>query len=223
MISLKSGIRILAVAATIVTARLTFDLTSAAAYVYPQFDFGQNSIAFVTLLVAISCVLIFALDRLLKKRLLEGVTLLIICWFPFSFNDTVNRHFWKFRIHKAQYQSIIHTDLGPPPKYRVFNWGNRNTTLGGGVLFEAIVYDESGDIARWSPGWIERRSDPPPEDRWINEPSTYPSCKRRTESFAEHFYYVSEECAACEPPKTGPTKGEANDRKGHETDAHTAA
>ena len=62
------------------------------------------------------------------------------------------------------------------------------------LVFEAIVYDESGDIARWSPGWIERRSDPPLEDRWMTESSTYPSCKRRTESFAEHFYYVSEEC-----------------------------
>ena len=187
-------IQIIAVFVVMLAARLAFDFTSAAAYVYPQFEFGQNIIAFVTLVVSISCVLILALVRLLKRRLLEGVALLIISGLPFSFNDTVNRHFWKFRIHKAQYQSIMHTDSSPPPKYRVFNWGNRNTTLGGGVLFEAIVYDESGDIARWSPGWIDRRLDPLPEDRWITEPSTHSSCKRRTESFAAHFYYVSEEC-----------------------------
>jgi hypothetical protein len=136
----------------------------------------------------------FALVRLFQRRLLEGVVLLIICCIPFSFNDVVNRHLWKFRIHKSEYQSVMKTDAGPSPKYRVFNWGNRNTSLGGGVLTEGIVYDESDDFARWSPEWIERRSNPLPEDRWVTTPSTYPSCKWRTESFGSHFYYVSEEC-----------------------------
>jgi hypothetical protein len=55
----------------------------------------------------------------------------------------------------------------------------------GGFIIEGIVYDE---IARWSPEWIKRRSDLSPEDRWVTELSTYPSCIRRTEPFGEHFY-----------------------------------
>jgi len=47
--------------------------------------------------------------------------------------------------------------------------------------------------------WIQRRSDPSPEDQWVAERSTYPSCKRRTVSFGEHFYYLSEECRSNKP------------------------
>jgi hypothetical protein len=195
LISRKSAIEIFVAASILITARLVFDLASAAAYVYPEFDFGQKGVAFVIFVIAIPCVLVFGLVRLFQRRLLEGVALLIICYAPFSFNDAINRHFWKFQIHKSEYQSIVQIDPDPRPKYRVFNWGNRNTQLmGGGVIIEGIVYDESDEIARWSPEWIERRSDASPEDRWVTERSTYPSCKRRTESFGEHFYYVSEEC-----------------------------
>jgi hypothetical protein len=195
LISRKLVIEIFAVAAILIVAWLTVDLTSAAAYVYPEFDFRQNVIAFVILIVAVLCVLIFALVRLFQRRLLEGFVLLIICYVPFSFNDAINRYFWKFRIHKSEYQSIMQADPGLPPKYRIFNWGNRNTQLmGGGVIIEGIVYDESDEIVRWSPDWIERRPNPSPEDQWITAPSAYPACKRHTESFGEHFYYVSEEC-----------------------------
>jgi hypothetical protein len=195
LISRKLTIQILAVAAAIIVARLAFDLASAAAYVYPEFDFGQSGAAFVTLFVGVSWVLILALIRLCQRRLVEGAVLLIVCYIPFSLNDAVDRHFWKFRIHRAEYRSVMQVDPGSSPKYRVFNWGNRNTQLmGGGIIIEGIVYDESDDIARWSPEWIERRSDSPPEDRWVTERSTYPSCKRRTEPFGDHFYYVSEEC-----------------------------
>jgi hypothetical protein len=194
LISRKLVIQIFAAAAILIIARLAFDLASAAAYVYPRFDFGQNGIAFIVFVVAVLCVLVFALVRFFKKRLIESVALLIVCYVPFSFNDVINRQLWKFRAHKSEYQSIIQSDPGPPPKYRVFNWGNRNTHLGGGVITEGIVYDESDDIVRWSPEWIERRSDPSPEDRWVTERSAYPSCKRGTESFGGHFYYVSEEC-----------------------------
>ena len=180
-----------------IVARLAFDLTSAAAYVYPEFDFGQNRLAFIIFIAAVLCAPIFVVVRLFQGRLVEGAALLMICYIPFSFNDTINREFWKFQIHRSEYQAIVQADPSSPPKFRVFNWGNRNTSLGGGVIFEAIVYDESGDIARWSSEWIGRRSNPSPEDRWItqpSDPSKYPSCKRRTESFGEHFYYVSEEC-----------------------------
>jgi len=191
----KLAIQIFAAVAVLILARLAFDVTSAAAYVYPDFDFGQNVVAFAVFIVALLCVLIFALVRIFRKRFIEGIALLIVCYAPFSFNDTTNRQFWKFRIHRSEYQSIVQTDPGPPSKFRVFNWGNRNTQLfGGGVLIEGIVYDESDDFARWSPEWIERRPNLSPEDRWIAEPSRYPSCKMRIEPFGDHYYYVAEEC-----------------------------
>jgi len=195
VISRKSTIRLLAVAALLTIARLVFDLTSAAAYVYPEFDFGQNGIAFVILILAVPSVLVLALVRLFQKRFVEAGGLVIICYFPFSFDEAVDRHFWKFGIHKSEYQSIMQADPALPPKYSVFNWGNRNTQLmGGGVIVEAIVYDESDEIGRWSPEWIEPRPNPSPEDQWIAAPSAYPSCKRRTKPLGDHFYYVAEEC-----------------------------
>lgn len=195
MITRKSTIRLLWVAAFLIVARLVFDLTSAAAYVYPEFDFGQNGIAFVVFILAVLSVLALALVRLFQKRLVEASGLVIICYFPFSFDEAVDRQSWKFRIHKSQYQSIMQVDRGPPPKYRVFNWGNRNTQLiGGGVIVEAVVYDESDQIGRWSAEWIEPRSSPSPEDQWITAPSSYPSCKRRVTALGNHFYYVAEEC-----------------------------
>jgi hypothetical protein len=191
----KSAIQILAAAVVLIIARLAFDFTSAAAYVYPELDFGQNGIAFAIFIAALLCALIFALVRFLRKRFIEGIALLIICYAPFSFDDTTSRQFWKFRIHRSEYQSVIETDPGPSPKFRVFNWGNRNTQLmGGGVLIEGIVYDESDDFARWSPEWIERRPNLSLDDRWIAAPSKYPSCKMRIEPFGDHYYYVAEEC-----------------------------
>jgi hypothetical protein len=131
----------------------------------------------------------------LPKAVPRRPFLLIICYVPLSFNDVIDRQFWKFSIHKSAYQSIVQTDPDLLPKYRVFNWGNRNTQLwGGGFIVEGIVYDESDDLARWSPEWIVRRSDPLPEDRWITIPPEYQSCKRRIKPLGEHFYYVSDEC-----------------------------
>jgi len=64
VISRKSVIEILVVASILIIARLAFDFTPAAAYVYPEFDFGQSRIAFVIFVVAVPCVLIFASVRL---------------------------------------------------------------------------------------------------------------------------------------------------------------
>jgi hypothetical protein len=194
LISRRSAIQILGLGALLVGTRLAVDLTSAAAYVYPDFDFGQFWPAFLLFLASLVFVAILAVVRLYRKRFVEGLALLAVLCVPFLFKDAVDKHYWKFRVHKPEYQSAIQADRIPSPKYRVFNWGNRNThAMGGGVIFEAIVYDESDEIARSSPEWIERRSSPSPEDRWITtRPS--PSCKRRTDSFGEHFYYVSEEC-----------------------------
>jgi hypothetical protein len=66
--------------------------------------------------------------------------------------------------------------------------------MGGGVLIEGIVYDESDDFARWSPEWTEHRANLSLDDRWIAAPSKYPSRKMRIEPFGGHYYYVAEEC-----------------------------
>ena len=109
VISRKSAIEILVVTSILIIARLAFDFTSAAAYVYPEFDFGQSRIAFVIFVVAVPWVLILASVRLFQKHVVEAIALLIVCYVPFSFNDGINRHFWKFQIHKLEYQSIVQT------------------------------------------------------------------------------------------------------------------
>ena len=68
MIYRKSTIRLLAAAAFLIIARLVFDLTSATAYAYPEFDFGQNGIAFVVFILAVPAVLVLALVRLFQRR-----------------------------------------------------------------------------------------------------------------------------------------------------------
>jgi uncharacterized membrane protein len=186
-------IQILALGALFVGARLAVDLTSAAAYVYPEYDFGQFWFAFLLFLVSLVFIATLAIVRLFRRRFLEGLALIAVLCVPFLFKDAIDRHYWKFRIHKSEYQSAIQADPNPPLKYRVFNWGNQNTHLmGGGFIIEGIVYDESDDIGRWSPEWIVRQSNSSPEDRWVTAPS--PSCKRRTVPLGDHFYYVSEEC-----------------------------
>ena len=42
--------------------------------------------------------------------------------------------------------------------------------------------------------WLKRELNAPPEIRWITALDAYPRCERRTKSFGEHFYYVSQEC-----------------------------
>jgi hypothetical protein len=83
VISRKSAIEILVVTSILIIARLAFDVTSAAAYVYPEFDFGQSRIAFVIFVVAVPWVLILASVRLFQKHVVEAVALLIVCYVPF--------------------------------------------------------------------------------------------------------------------------------------------
>lgn len=196
----RSAIHILAVAALLAGARFIVDLTSAAAYVYPDFDFGQFWIALFILLIALVFVIVLAVVRLFQRRFIEGLALFAVLYVPFSFQDAFDRHYWKFQTHKAEYQSAIRADPTPPPKYRIFSWGNRNTYgIGGGVTFEAIVYDESDEIAlspeKRSLEWVKRRANPLPSDRWVTTlPEPYPTCKRLTKPLGGHFYYLSEEC-----------------------------
>ena len=194
MIPRRTIVQILALGALLLGVRLAVDLTSGAAYVYPEYDFGQFWVASLLFLASLLFVAVLCIVRLFRKRFIEALALLAVLCAPLLFKDSVDKHRWKFRIHKSEYQSAIQADLNPPPKYRVFNWGNRNTHLiGGGVIFEAIVYDETDEIGRWSPEWLERRSSQSPEDQWITALAS-PACNRRTESLGQHFYYVSAQC-----------------------------
>lgn len=200
MISRRSAIQILGLGALLVGTRLAVDLTSAAAYVYPDFDFGQFWLAFLLFLASLVFVTILAIVCLFRRRFIEGLALLAALCAPFVFNDVVDKHYWKFRIHKSEYLTAIQADAGPSPKYRVFNWGNRNTNpMGGGFIIEGVVYDESDEITRApdarSSEWVERRSNPSKEDYWVTQfPKSTVRCQRRIEPFDGHFYYVSEEC-----------------------------
>jgi hypothetical protein len=199
LISKRSIIQILALGALLLGARLVVDLTSAAAYVYPEYDFGQFWLALLLFLGSLLSIAVLAIVRLFRRRFIEGLVLFIVLCIPFSFKDAFDRHYWKFQIHKSEYQSAIKADAQPVPKYRVFDWGNRNTGLGGGVIFEAIVYDESDEIARppeaRSLDWINRQANSSPAGTWITtRPTSYPACKRLIKSGGDHFYYLSEEC-----------------------------
>jgi hypothetical protein len=200
LISRRSIIQILALGALLLGARLAVDLTSAAAYVYPEYDFGQFWFALLLFLASLLFVAVLAIVRLFRRWFIEGLVLLVVLCVPFSFKDAFDRHYWKFQIHKSEYQSTIKNDPSPPPKFHLFNWGNRNTHLmGGGFIIEGVVYDESDEITRApdarSSEWIERRSNPSKEDYWVTQfPESTVRCKRRIEPFDGHFYYVSEEC-----------------------------
>jgi hypothetical protein len=197
-VSRTSIIQIVGVAALLAGARVAHDLAVATAFAYPEYDFGQRGIAFFAVLAALIFTFALAGVRVFQLRLIETLALLALLLLPFSFSETFDKDYWRFRTHKPGYQAIIQTDVTPSPKYRVFDWGNRSPPFGAGVTFEAIVFDESDEISRTpeyrSAEWLEREASPPSEIRWITAPDAYPMCKRQTKPFGEHFYYVSQEC-----------------------------
>jgi len=187
-------------AALLIAARLIFELLLAIGIVYRGTTVDQPILAFGILIASLLCVIALAFVRLTQKQIVLGLLLLCLCYVPFAIPPMIDPSYLRFWINKASYLAIMESDRSPPPKYRVFSWGNHNTTFGGGVVFQAIVYDESDEIGR-APGarslnWIERRSNPSAEDRWIyTTPDKYSySCRRRTAPLGEHFYYVEEEC-----------------------------
>ena len=193
----RREIEILAAAALLVGTRLLADITSAAVYVYPDYDFGQSGFAFLLFLIALPIVFVFAMVRLYQRRFIEGAMLLALLYIPFSFNNFINSYYWKFRIHKAEYQAVVRSDPTPSPKYHVFDWGGRATqSLPAGSILEAIVYDETDEIVRppesWSAEWVKRRAEEAAGSYWITHPPK--SCRRYIESFEDHFYFVSEAC-----------------------------
>jgi len=195
----RATIHLVAIVGLLFCARLLFDFASASAYVYPEADFGQSGLLLLILGLMLLFVLILACIRVLQKRFVEGLVLFMALCIPFLFSDLIDRRYWKFQINKPMYQSAVVADQSSTPKYKVFNWGNRNTSLGGGYLVEGIVYDESDEIARApdsrSAAWKERHSNPSPDDRWVTASrSSYPICKMIVRSLGDHFFYVSEEC-----------------------------
>jgi hypothetical protein len=197
-VSRTSIIKIIGVAALLAGARVAHDLAVAAAFAYPEYDFGQRGFAFFAVLAALIFTFVLAGIRAVQHRPIETLALLALLLLPFSFNETFDKDYWRFRIHKPEYQSIIQTDVMPSSKYRVFDWGNRSPPFGAGVAFEAIVFDESDEISRTpeyrSAEWLKHELNARPEIRWITAPDADPRCERRTKSFGEHFYYVSKEC-----------------------------
>jgi hypothetical protein len=197
-ISRNAVVQVAGVAALLAGARVAHDLAVATAFAYPEYDFGQRGIAFCAVLATLIFTFVLAGVRAFQLRLIEMVALLALLLLPFSFNETIDKDYWRFRIRKPEYQSIIQTDVTPSPKYRVFDWGNRSPPFGAGVTFEAIVFDESDEISRTpeyrSAEWLKGEPSPPWGIRWITAPDAYPGCKRQTKLFGEHFYYVSQEC-----------------------------
>lgn len=197
-VSRKSIIQIVGVAALLVGARVAHDLAVATAFAYPEYDFGQRGFAFLAVLAALAFTFVLAGVRAFQLRPIETLALLALLFLPFSFNETFDKDYWRFSVHKPEYQSIVQTDPSPSPKYRVFDWGNRSPPFGAGVTLEAIVFDESDEISRTpeyrSAEWLKREPSPPLGIRWITAPDAYPMCKRQTKPFGEHFYYVSQVC-----------------------------
>lgn len=166
--------------ALLCVARLSFDVMSAAAYVYPDSDFYQPGLALFVLGWTLLAAFGFASIRLVQKKFMVGgsILLAVLCT-PFFFRDAVDRQVWKFNANKSEYVQAIRADKSPAPRYRTFDWGNRNVSFGGGVVFERIVYDESDEEPK----------------RWLAViPSLHPSCRRSAKSLGDHFYYTSEEC-----------------------------
>jgi len=196
----KLIIQLLVIAGLMVAARLAFEFLLTLGFVYRDSILDQAVLAFSILLMSMLFVVIFAVVRLAQKKFVLGFLSLVMVCIPFVIPPVLDPPYWKFRANRSTYLVAVEADPSPPPKYVVFNWGNFNTTLGGGVMFQAIVYDESHEISlapdARSAGWIARRSNWPPEDRWIYVlPDKYSyTCKRRTVPFSGHFFYVEEQC-----------------------------
>jgi hypothetical protein len=184
--------------------RLTWDASRAASYVFPQYDLSHWLIfllLFELLLVTLLlCALVLAVRRLFQRRLPESLGVLAVLALSIWPADLIDGPTCKFLLHRSEYRSAVSADQTASTRYRVFSWGNRNTQLwGGGVIFEAIVYDESDEIVRppqsWSAGWLQRRQLESKENLWITEiREGYPPCRKRVKNLDAHFYFVSEEC-----------------------------
>lgn len=171
LVSKKIAIEAAVVVLALIGLRILFDVTSAAVYVRPEWNYGISGIAFFLFAIALLLVFTLGIVRFLQGRLAEGLLLLALLIVPFLFGEFINREHWKFQIHKKEYLATIQK-LSATPKYLVFNWGNENLSFGGGFAAKAVVFDEADEIAKpfadRSKEWIERNViQASPEDRWI--------------------------------------------------------
>src|SRR5438128_110204 len=90
-------LQILFAALFLLVTRIWFDITSAANYVYPESVFGASVPLALLFLVGLPGVIIFSVVRFFQRRFIEGFALAAILYIPFSFNEIVDRHNWKFR------------------------------------------------------------------------------------------------------------------------------
>jgi hypothetical protein len=196
MISKQSSIEVLLAAFGLVVSRLLFDFASASAFVYPNYNHGQGPFGFMLFVVTVLAVLVLVLIRLVQMQLLKGLLLLAAVCLVFLIPETPNRYRWKLNVHKAGYMEAIRSDPSPYPKFKIFDWGNRNISFGGGVIFEVVVYDELDNINQaanlGSKDWRGGPGLAMPVDRWIT--ADLPDCPRKVQSLGDHFYFVSMQC-----------------------------
>jgi hypothetical protein len=178
-------------------ARILFDVDSAFSFAYPEYDYGQDWHLFFAFLGFLLTTAIIGLVRLVQRRFVQAATLLTVCVAAFALPAFVHGTRLKFARNKPTYLLAVKADAASSPKFMVFDWGNRNITLGGGVIFEAIVYDELGLTPRLGIAPSSEEADIVarlrPGEQWIAEAST-PRCVRRTDRLEDHFYYVVSVC-----------------------------
>jgi hypothetical protein len=175
-------------------------------YVYPQWKgFGENFyaayLAFLYFLFTLIFYVIFTVVRLVQRRWMEVVTLVTVPILSVAALTRVEesnyRAAWRFNINRNDYLSAIAANLSPPPKYQVFDWGDWGGNFGDPLSLEAIVYDETDEIARnqesRSAEWVSRRSVEATADLWVSKPAAYP-CTRHTKSLGAHFYLITDRC-----------------------------
>jgi hypothetical protein len=176
-----------------------FELLSTVGFIYRHSKLDQPIVAATLVIASLLVVLAFVIVMITQRRFIELAFLAGLCVISFTLPPIINAPFWKFKLNKTAYLEAINADPSASPKYKVFNWGNENITLGGGVYSQAIVYDEADEIVRApearSAEWVQRRSNPQADDRWITIRSEYPGCNRYVEPFGEHFYHIIEVCS----------------------------
>lgn len=202
ILPLKPTLRFLIFVGVLTAARIAFYFFAAVNFVYPQYDFGQKGFSLLALSIFILVICVFAIVLLFQRRIFESVLYLMIgcaAFLSLGISPLFDAYHWKFAIEESSYLSQISRDQSRPPQFRVFNWGNENTSIGGGYIVRAVVYDEADEIAlapeARSAGWIERREISLPEDRWVTAASSKLAiCNRSTRPLGGHFYYLQQVC-----------------------------
>jgi hypothetical protein len=192
----KSAIQIFAAALLLAAATFAVEWATVAGTLYPQQvegNFGTFVLPWVFMILCVLSISVLAFIRFLQTKFVLGIALRATFSIPFAMPRTTDFARMRFEVNRRTYLQAVERDQSPSPKYLVFDWGNRNTGFGGGAIVEALVYDESGEVARAagsrSPAW--RGHSMGPEHRWIVE---HRGCRTYTDRLAAHFYHVIQVC-----------------------------